>query len=164
MMLLLRATPTTGSGPGDARRLTRAVSALLVLVLLALAGLAVSSAYEGDRYAERVERSGDLVEAYLTLNRGFAAQEDVEAHYEDEPPLEARARFDAATPVIGGALEVLRSQGMERDRELATVVGGLHRRYVNGNHRVFDAVDAGDDELPRRSTVRSSTASAQRCS
>ncbi len=109
-----RASSRTGPGSGDARRLTRAVSTLLVLVLLALAGLAVSSAYEGDRSAERLERSGDLVEAYLTLNRGFAAQEDIEAHYEDEPPLEARGKFDAATPVIGAALEVLRSQGTAR--------------------------------------------------
>ena len=35
---------------------------------------------------------------------------------------------------------------MERDRKLATVVTLLHQRYVRGNHLVFDAIDAGDEE------------------
>lgn len=71
--------------------MTRAVSAVLVIVLLARAGLAVSSVYERERSAERLERFGDLVEAYLNLNPAFAAQEDVEDHYDFAQRLQPRS-------------------------------------------------------------------------
>ena len=146
-MVAPRPSLTSSVGnPEGARRLTRAVSAVLVVVLLALAGLAVASAYDGQRSAERLERSGDLVEAYLNLNRAFAAQEEVESHYEDEPGIAPRAAFDAATRAVAEALEVLRREGMPRDRALAATLAEEHARYVRGNHRAFDAIDAGDDD------------------
>jgi hypothetical protein len=124
----------TGLGPRNTRQVTRAVSAVLVAVLLALAGLAVSSAYSGERSSDRLKRSGDLVEAYFSLNRAFAAQEHIEGDYDDEPGPDARAQFDAATADIAAALTFLDREGTLRDRNLAATVAALHERYARGNH------------------------------
>ncbi len=133
----------TGLGPRNTRQVTRAVSAVLVAVLLALAALAVSSAYSGERSSDRLKRSGDLVEAYFSLNRAFAAQEHIEGDYDDEPGPDARAQFDAATADIAAALTFLDREGTLRDRNVAATVAALHERYARGNHAAFDAIDAG---------------------
>ena len=132
------------TAPRHTRRLTRAISIVLALVLLALAGLALTSAYDGERSAARLERSGDLAEAYLAMNQAFATQEAVEARYDAKPTMAARARFEAATAVITRATGVLQREGPARDRRLAATLAVHHARYVAGNERAFDAVDAGD--------------------
>ncbi len=59
-----RGTREWSATTGASRRAERAVAAGLALILLLLAALAVGNAVAGKQSAQRLEHSGDLVEAY----------------------------------------------------------------------------------------------------
>lgn len=128
------------------QRLVQVVSTGLASVLALLAGLAVWSAVDGHRSATRLERSGDLVEAYLALHRAVAVQDALEDDYEEHPGPRNRLRFERMSAVIFDALGVLRRHGNPRDRALAAKVAIHQREYGEAIQRAFDAVDAGDEE------------------
>ncbi len=126
------------------------LSAALVVVLASLSGLVVWSAVYADRSAGRVQRSGGLVKAYLTLHRAVAVQDLMEHAYDDDPRRSNRARFDRMTPVIFQTLDKLERDGGPRDRWLAATVRENERRYLSAIHDAFDAIDAGDEERADR--------------
>ncbi len=141
-----RRASDTGSARESTERLIPLMSAALVVVLVAVSGLAVGSALYTHRSAERISHSGDLVQAYLTLHRAVAVQDLIEHAYDDDPRPALRSRFDRMTPLIFGALAELRRHGEDPDRRLAAIVANREREYVDAIHDAFDAVDAGDEE------------------
>ena len=125
----------------------RAVTAALFGVVVMLGGLAVLQAVVGHRAAERLERSGDLVEAYLTINRAVALQDSIEDEYEDAPGSALRARFLAAARDTDAAVRVLLREGGPADVRHARRLAVTSRRYVAATTYYFDALDAGEKRL-----------------
>jgi len=128
---------------------------VLVVVLLGLSALVVASVIYVDRSADRLRRSGDLVETYLTLHRAVAVQDLIEHAYDEDPRPSHRTRFDRMTTVIVDALARLRRDGSPRDRQLAATILETERAYVRAIHRAFDAIDQGDLERADRIDDRS---------
>jgi diguanylate cyclase (GGDEF)-like protein len=122
----------------------RAVSAGLCAVLAVLAGLTVLLATSADRSAQRLERSGDLVEAYLTLNEAVVEQDSIEDSYGDAPSLRTRRAFRAASRRIVFALDRLERYGDGDDALLATQIRAAEVRYAGGMEALFRAVAEGD--------------------
>ena len=123
------------------------MTAALFGVVAMLGGLAVLQAVVGHRAAERLERSGDLVEAYLTINRAVALQDTIEDEYEDAPGPALRARFLAAVRDSDAAVRVLLREGGPADVRHARRLAVTSRRYVAATAYYFDALDAGQKRL-----------------
>jgi len=133
------------------RTAVRAVTAGLCVVLAALAGVAISGGIAAERSAERLERSGDLVGAYLDLTRAVAIQDGAEEGFAKLVRRRSRAHFDAAGASIADSLGVLERLGDPADRALRARIERYERRYVSDLHRFFGALDAGDAELAEAS-------------
>lgn len=128
------------------RTTIRAVTAGLCAVLAALAGVAVWGGVAAQRSTVRLERSGDLVEAYLALTRAVAVQDAAEEQFAKRTRGESRARFDRAGADIAGSLAVLERLGDPADQALRVQIERYERRYAADFRRFFGALDAGDAE------------------
>ena len=137
-------TVSPPTSPARADRQVRWVAAALCTVVGLLAVLAVLQAAVGQRATDRLERSGDLVEAYLVIGRAVARQDAIEESYEDEPGTAQRRRFAAASRRMDRSLATLASEGAADDRALAGRFVVTAQRYRAGMAAYFAAVDAGD--------------------
>ncbi len=129
------------------RTAARAVTVGLCAVLAALAGVAIWGGIAADAAAIRLERSGDLVEAYLGLTRAVAVQDAAEEQFAEKSRRQSRARFDQAALDIARSLTVLERLGSPADRALRADIERYQRRYAADFGRFFGALDAGDEEL-----------------
>jgi len=137
----------TGDRPRRRSKATaRAVTAGLCAVLAALASVAIWGGLAAERSTVRLERSGDLVGAYLALTRAVAVQDAAEEGFAQRTRRSSRAKFAAAEADIAGALKVLERLGDPKDQALRVRIERLKRRYAADFRRYFGALDAGDAE------------------
>jgi diguanylate cyclase (GGDEF)-like protein len=129
------------------RTQSRAVTVALCTVLALLAGLSVLQAVVGGRATARLERSGDLVEAYLLINRAVSDKDAIEDSYIERPSARAREDFRAAGERLRAALDTLEEEGAADDRLLAGRIARTSQRYSAAMEYLFRAVAAGDTRL-----------------
>jgi diguanylate cyclase (GGDEF)-like protein len=127
----------------------RIVTAGICVLILVLAGVAITGGIEADRSTARLARSGDLVQAYLDLTRAVAVQHAAGEDRKRRTRPRTRQRFDKAGVVVARSLDVLGRFGDPADRELRARIEVYERLFTLEFERYFDALDANDIALAR---------------
>ena len=134
---------TTDRRHRGSRTTARAVTAGLCAVLAALAGVAIWGGLAAERSTARLERSSDLVEAYLSLTRAVAVQDAAEEGFAQRTRRRSRAQFEGAGADIADALKVLERLGDPEEQALRARIERYERQYAADFQRFFGALDAG---------------------
>src|SRR6185295_13016095 len=130
-------------------RSTRTASLGLAAVVLFLAMFSIMSAYETQKWVDRVQSNASLLQAYLDSTAAILAAESSELEFRLEPSPATRDEFTRANGKIDDAVRVIAARGDRQDAELANLILGLHARYRDTSVRLFAAMDAGDVGLAR---------------
>jgi len=130
-------------------RSTRTASLGLAGVVLFLAVFSIMSAYETQKWVDRVQSNASLLQAYLDSTAAILAAESSELEFRLEPSPATRDEFTRANGKIDDAVRVIAARGDRQDAELANLILGLHARYRDTSVRLFAAMDAGDVGLAR---------------
>jgi len=123
---------------------SRLASIGLVLVMFGVSTFAVWSSQATSAAARSADVASTLADSYAQAAVAVAAEESLERKYRLEPGPEVRARYDAATDRLVGALALVARNGNLDDRERVTAVLGKHRLYLRAISRMFTLVDKRD--------------------
>ncbi|WP_397453684.1 putative bifunctional diguanylate cyclase/phosphodiesterase [Pseudomonas sp. NA-150] len=122
----------------------------LICVLMAISGFAVWSSVTTGHLGQEAIASSVLSDQYTMAAAAVAAAESLERKYRLEPSPEVRLRFNEALTQLSTALEGVHHSGSPEDRILVTDVHTALTPYLESIHKMFDAVDRGDDALVRK--------------
>jgi diguanylate cyclase (GGDEF)-like protein len=122
----------------------------LVLVMFGVSTFAVWTSQATSAAARRADLASTLADSYAQAAAAVAAEESLERKYRLEPGPAVRARYDAATGQLLGALALVARNGNQVDRARVTAVLGEHRVYLAAISRMFTMVDKGDNPAALR--------------
>jgi diguanylate cyclase (GGDEF)-like protein len=118
-------------------------------VLLVLTSFALWAASRTNQAALHAADLTHINDAYQQARFAVTAEELLEHKYRLEPSPDVRVRFERAARSLDATVAFLLRHGDEADRQPVRTLTADHRRYVEGVHRLFDAVDAGDQRQVR---------------
>jgi len=113
-------------------------------VMLLLTGFVLWASATTNRSALQAARLTSLNDAYQQARFAVASEESLERKYRLEPGPEVRARFDQAAASLAAAIQFVQQHGDEHDLAPLETLTAQHGRFVEAMHRLFAAVDAGD--------------------
>ncbi|XTR52176.1 putative bifunctional diguanylate cyclase/phosphodiesterase [Pseudarthrobacter sp. So.54] len=137
---------TAAQSGADARTAVRGrvATVVLVLVLLGVSIFAVWSSQATSSAARSADEASTLSDYYDQADRAVAAAESLERKYRLEPGPGVRAKYDAAAADLVKALDLVKENGDQADRETEFRLDAAHESYLGSIGRMFDAVDRGD--------------------
>jgi PAS domain S-box-containing protein len=140
MSILRQATPEA---------LSRAVSAGLIIAVLAFVALSTGRTLLTNRAFERMNVATTLGDAYGDASAAADAEESLDHLYELAPALNLRTQhLDAATALVASLLAV-RRHGTAADIRLVDRVLLDHTAYLAASAQLYAAIDGGDVLLAR---------------